>query len=89
MTVQELKNTLTQRTTEAEALSQLWACRIGPAPEILQFHRWIDRFGFEHTRAAIERTGVKSLQLDGNMDAMYARKYTTSVARQRAELVTP
>jgi hypothetical protein len=81
MTATELKTGLERSTTEAEALSQLWSCLIGTPLVIRHFHTWLYRYGYEATKAAVERTATKFSQLNGAMDEEYLLRYCGTCAK--------
>ncbi|HET6844959.1 MAG TPA: hypothetical protein VFK06_25235 [Candidatus Angelobacter sp.] len=81
MTASELKEHLQRSKAEAEALSQLWMCLIGPAPDARYFHSLLYRNGYDATKSAVERTAVKFSQLNGTMTEDYALKYCATCAK--------
>jgi hypothetical protein len=81
MTPIEMKEDLERSKTEAEALVQLWACLIGTAPDVRYFRSLIYRHGYDAAKNAVERTAVKSSQLNGAMSAEYQVKYCASCAK--------
>jgi hypothetical protein len=81
MTASELKAQLQRSKAESDALSQLWMCLIGPAPDARYFHSLIYKHGYDATKSAVERTAVKFSQLNGTMTDEYAVKYCASCAK--------
>jgi len=81
MTPVQLKEKLEGSKAEVQALSQLWICLIGPAPDARFLHSLIYKHGYDATKSAVESTAVKFSQLNGTMSEEYSLRYCASCAK--------